>query len=77
MGAGKINVQGTPHKVTDKGSYSQDIGHYWKMVSTPEGEKMVVGRPGFWRFWTAADRTRPLREAIARGWPGKQDEPHA
>jgi hypothetical protein len=70
---GKITVQGEIYTVTDKGCYSHDIGHYWKMVQTPDGEKPVVGRPGYWRFWTPADRTRPLREAIARGWPNKAE----
>lgn len=66
---GKITVEGQSYKVVESGGYNQDIGKYWKRVQTPDGEKMVVGSPGRWRFWTAADRTRPLREAIAKGWP--------
>lgn len=68
---GKITVDGIAYKVTDKGCYNHDIGSYWKRVETPDGEKMVVGSRGFWRFWTPADRTAPLREAIAKGWPRK------
>jgi len=66
---GKITVEGQPYKVTDSGSYNHDIGQYWKRVATPDGEKMVVGTRGRWRFWTARDRTRPLVDAIAKGWP--------
>ncbi len=66
---GKITVEGTTYKVTDKGHYNHDVGDYVKWVQTPDGEKMVVGSRGRWRFWTAEDRTRPLREAIAKGWP--------
>lgn len=72
---GKINVQGTAYKVTDSGSYNHDIGSYWKRVQTPDGEKMVVGSRGHWRFWTAEDRTSPLREATARGWTPERGWP--
>lgn len=70
---GKIVVGESQYKVTDSGSYNHDIGSYWKMVQTVNGEKMVVGKPGHWRFWTPADRVRPLMEAIVKGWPNKPD----
>lgn len=63
-----IEVEGKKYKVTDKGCYSHDFGAYWKCVATPDGEKIVVGGRGSWRFWTAFDRTRPLREAMEKGW---------
>lgn len=66
---GKITVEGKAYKVLDKGCYSHDFGSYWKKVETPDGEKTVVGSRGFWRFWTAADRAKPLRDAVAKGWP--------
>jgi hypothetical protein len=69
-----VMIAGTELKVVDKGGYSHDIGSNWKIVKTPEGEKMIVGAPGRWRFWTPADRTRPLREAMAKGWPNKKTE---
>lgn len=70
-----IEVEGKKYKVIDKGCYNHDIGDYWKRVLTPEGEKMVVGTRGRWRFWTPADRTRPLREAMARGWKPEKGWP--
>ena len=34
-------------------------------------ERMVVKRGKSWVFWTASDRTEPLRKAIENGWkPG-------
>lgn len=57
----KITVEGEQYTVVDKGSYNHDIGHYWKRVLVDGKEKVVVGRPGFWRFWTAKDRTEPMR----------------
>lgn len=70
-----IMVAGKKYKVVDKGCYNHDIGAYWKRIATDEGEKMVVGGPGRWRFWTAADRTRPLREAMERGWTPEKGWP--
>lgn len=64
---GMIMVEGRQYKVTDKGCYSHDIANYWKRVETADGEKLVVGRPGCWRFWTAEDRTIPLRKALTDG----------
>lgn len=72
---GKITVEGSQYKVTDKGCYNHDMGAYWKRVETPDGEKMVVGGRGNWRFWTAHDRTRPLREAMERGWTPEKGWP--
>lgn len=66
-----ITINGRQYKVIDSGGYNHDIGAYWKMVKTPDGNLMVVGSRGSWRFWHPSDRTKPLREAIARGWPNK------
>jgi hypothetical protein len=66
-----ITVNGQKVKVLDKGGYNHDIGQYWKMVEIDGQRQMVVGGPGYWRLWTGADRARPLREAMAKGWPKK------
>lgn len=66
-----IMVQGKKCKVIDKGGYNCDIGQNWKMVELDGERVMVVGGRGFWRVWGPRDRTAPLREAIARGWPAK------
>lgn len=70
-----ITVDGKKYKVTESGGYNHDVGAYCKWVSTPEGERMVVGSPGRWRFWTAKDRTRPLREAMEKGWTPEKGWP--
>lgn len=64
-----ITVNGRKVKVLNKGGYNHDIGKNWKMVEIDGERKMVVGSAGYWREWTPADRTRPLREAAAKGWP--------
>jgi hypothetical protein len=66
-----VTIAGKKYKVVDSGCYSHDFGSYWKIVETADGDKTIVGSPGRWRFWTASDRTRPLREAIEKGWPRK------
>jgi hypothetical protein len=65
----RITVEGVGYPVVDKGMYSHDLGSYWKVVRTPEGERMVVGRAGRWRFRTARERVQPLLDAVADGWP--------
>ena len=66
-----ITVNGKKVKVLDKGGFNHDIGMHTKVVEI-DGERVrVVGGAGHWRIWSAADRTRPLREAIARGWPNE------
>jgi hypothetical protein len=67
-----ITVEGKKYKVADKGAYSHDLGSYWKIVTTPQGERTVVGRPGLWRFYTPAERVAPLKKAIEEGWPNKK-----
>lgn len=69
-----VMVAGQKYKVIDIGAYSHDMGYYWKIVETPNGPKTIVGTRGQWRFWTAEDRTKPLRDAIAKGWPNKPKE---
>lgn len=63
-----IMVDGVKYKVVESTGYNHDIGAYCKWVKTPDGEKMVVGSRGRWRFWTAADRARPILEAMEKGW---------
>lgn len=70
-----VMVAGKKYKVVDSGSYNHDIGAYWKRVATDDGEKMIVGSRGSWRFWAAADRTRPLREAMEIGWTPERGWP--
>ena len=67
-----ITVNGVKCKVVESLGYNHDMGGYVKRVVYDGKEQMAVGGPGRWRLWTPTDRTQPLREAMARGWPGKQ-----
>lgn len=82
-----ITIDGKKVKVLDSLGYNHDIGAYVKRVEIDGKPQMAVGTRGSWRLWTARDRTRPLREAIANGWPNtgkaaaedkaaKEDEGH-
>lgn len=62
-----ITVDGVKYPVTEQPAYDSNIGCQRAFVQTPDGEKAIV-KHGAWRFWTAQDRTAPLREAVARGW---------
>jgi hypothetical protein len=66
-----ITINGKKVKVLSSLGYNHDVGAYVKEVEIDGQRQMAVGSPGYWRLWTAADRTRPLREAIARGWPNE------
>ena len=66
-----ITINGRKVKVLESLGFQPSIGKYAKRVLIDGKEQMAVGGPGRWRLWTAEDRTRPLREAIARGWPKK------
>jgi hypothetical protein len=66
-----ITIDGRKVKVLSSLGYNHDVGAYVKEVEIDGQRQMAVGGPGRWRLWNAADRTRPLREAIARGWPHK------
>lgn len=61
-----IQVEGVKYGVAENLGFSHDVGMYAKVVYTPTGEKMAVRHRGsrLWRFWSAADRVRPLREAM-------------
>lgn len=63
-----ITVDGVKYPVTEQPCYDMNIGCQRAFVQTPNGEKPIV-KQGKWRFWTPRDRTAPLREAVARGWP--------
>lgn len=67
-----IEIDGQRYRVEESLGFQHSMGVYAKRVRTEDGFKMAVKHPGgLWRFWTTEDRTRPLREAIARGWkPG-------
>lgn len=65
-----ITIDGKKYKVVEDLGFNHSAGCYAKLVQTPDGEKVAVsplGRRGHWRFWTAADRTAPLRQ---HRWPG-------
>lgn len=64
-----ITVDGTKYEVTEQPSYNHDVGGRFAFVRTPSGEKPIVNQGGGWRFWGARDRTKPLRDAVAKGWP--------
>jgi hypothetical protein len=66
-----ITIDGKKYKVVESLGYNHSAGCYAKLVQTDDGEKMAVShmaRGGRWRFWTAADRTEPLRQN--HRWPG-------
>lgn len=52
----KIIIDGKPYRVIESLGYQHSAGCYAKAVSTPEGERIAVGRGGAWRWWTADDR---------------------
>jgi len=64
--ARKVEIDGLKYTVTESLGYVQDVGAYVVEVETPDGFKKAVKQGGKWRFWTAHDRTRPLREALAQ-----------
>lgn len=68
-----ITINGRKVKVLSSLGYNHDIGAYVKEVEIDGQRQMAVGGPGYWRLWTARDRTQPLREAVARGWPRKKE----
>ena len=58
---------GAPLKVTESLGYVQDMGMTAKEVERPDGTTgIAVKRSGQWHMWSAADRTKPLREAALR-----------
>jgi hypothetical protein len=67
-----ITMNGVKYKVIDSLGYNHDVGAQVKMIEYEGKRAMVVGSAGRWRLWTASDRTAPLREAVARGWPKKE-----
>ena len=70
-----VTVDGVQYAVTEQPGYDGSIGGYRAFVTTPDGEKAVVRFTGSkWRFWTPSDRTQPLRDAVARGWPNKDQQ---
>jgi hypothetical protein len=66
-----FSVQGELCWLVENMGFNHSIGMYAKMVKLKDGSETVVVRPtgGTWRFWTPRDRTQPLREAAAKGWP--------
>jgi hypothetical protein len=67
----KIDVDGYGKlKVLGSLGYVHDVGMHVKEVELPDGSPAkVVKRGSTWQRWTARDRTAPLREAAAKGWP--------
>lgn len=66
-----IEIDGQPYKVVESMGFVHSIGLYAKVVDDAGTERMVVKRGKEWMFWTAHDRTEPLRKAIKGGWkPG-------
>lgn len=64
--ARKIEIDGKKYTVTDSLGFVQDVGAYVVEVETPDGFKKAIKRAGKWGFWTAHDRTQPLREGLGR-----------
>jgi hypothetical protein len=71
-GAMAITIDGRKVKVLSSLGYNHDVGGYVKEVEIDGQRQMAVGGRGYWRLWTARDRTAPLREAVANGWPHKR-----
>lgn len=63
--ARKIEIDGTKYPVTESLGYVHSVGAHAVEVETPDGFRKAVKRGGTWRFWTAEDRVRPLREALS------------
>ncbi len=64
-----ITIDGVKRKVVCDMGYNHSVGAYVKEVEIDGEFKIAVKRGGAWRLWGAGDRTKPLREAVARGWP--------
>ena len=64
-----IEIEGNRYKVLESLGYNHDAGCYAKIVADGDRERMAVKQAGGWRFWSAADRVKPLVDAIKRGWP--------
>ena len=75
MAPRNVTIDGTKYKVTENMGYMPDVGSQVLMVERDGKECAAVRRAGKWWFWTARDRTVPLREAVARGWPEKNEPP--
>ncbi len=58
----KIEVDGRKYTVTDSLGFVHSVGMYVKEVQTEDGFKMVVKDAGRWRFWTAQERVKPLKD---------------
>ncbi|WP_419917471.1 hypothetical protein [Candidatus Poriferisocius sp.] len=66
----KIVVDGEAYPVVESLGFEHTAGMYAKLVKVGDGEKMAVKAPrGAWRFWTAEDRVKPLREEAVCGTP--------
>jgi hypothetical protein len=61
-----IVVEGGRYPVVESLGYNQDMGARAWIVQTQNGEKTAVGPSTKARFWTPADRIRPLREHSER-----------
>ena len=48
------------YEVIERLGFNHDIGGYVAIVRAGGSEATVVKQGGVWRFWTPADRARPL-----------------
>lgn len=71
----KIDVEGYGKlKVLSSLGYVHDVGAHVKEVERPDGSPAkAVKRGQTWRLWGTADRTAPLLEAAAKGWPFEEE----
>ena len=55
-----ITIDGKLYEVKENLGFQPGVGHYAKVVDTPDGERVAVKRGAvWWTFWTTADKLRP------------------
>ena len=66
----RIEVDGEHYDVVENMGFNHSVGMYTKLVRDGERERMAVKQGKRWRFWTAADRVKPLKV-----WEGTECPP--
>jgi hypothetical protein len=53
-----ISIDGKKYKVVESLGFSHDVGSYAKIILVDGVERVVVGRPGCWKFYEPQIRPR-------------------
>lgn len=69
-----ITMDGKKYKVLESFGFNCIVDAQVKFILYDGKRTMVVGSAGRWRLWSPEDRTKPIRDAMARGWPHKGSE---